>query len=100
MRAGELISTLEEKELLTELMSDEGNEDGSTSTGIQVYIGQETSVSAMKDCSMITATYEFEKGVYGKIGIIGPKRMDYEKVVDALNNVTGSLDRKFKKGKK
>ncbi|MBQ6369811.1 MAG: heat-inducible transcription repressor HrcA [Parasporobacterium sp.] len=100
MRAGELISTLEEKELLTELMTNEGAEDGNRSTGIQVYIGQETSLSSMKDCSMITATYEFEKGVYGKIGIIGPKRMDYEKVVDALNSVTDSLDRKFGKGNK
>ena len=100
MRAGELISTLEEKNLLTELMCDDPCEDGSRTTGIQVYIGQETPVNAMKDCSVITATYEFEEGVYGKIGIIGPKRMDYEKVVDALHNVTDSLDRKFSKGKK
>ena len=47
----------------------------------------------------MTATYEFEEGVYGKIGIIGPKRMDYEKVLDALKNVTGSLDKKFGKNK-
>jgi len=99
-KAGELISTLEEKKLLTELMTNECQDEGSKTTGIQVYIGQETPVHSMKDCSVITATYEFEKGVYGKIGIIGPKRMDYEKVVDALNNVTGSLDRKFHKGKK
>ena len=99
-KAGELISTLEEKVLLTELMSDDGTSSQEGSTGIQVYIGQETPVSAMKDCSVITATYEFEKGIYGKIGIIGPKRMDYEKVVDALNKVTGSLDRKFGKNKK
>ena len=100
MKAGELISTLEEKELLTDLMSEECSDGQGKTTGIQVYIGQETPVNAMKDCSVITATYEFEEGVYGKIGIIGPKRMDYEKVVDALKNVTGSLDRKFNKNKK
>ncbi len=99
MRAGELISTLEEKELLTELMTDE-QEEGSNTTGIQVYIGEESPVNAMKDCSVITATYEFEEGVYGKVGIIGPKRMDYEKVVDALHNVTSSLDKKFSRNKK
>lgn len=98
MKAGEIISTLEEKELLTELMSENKSECEGKTTGIQVYIGQETSVNAMKDCSVITATYEFEKGVYGKIGIIGPKRMDYEKVVKALSNVTDSLDKKFHKG--
>ena len=95
MRAGELISTLEEKELLTELMTDE-QEEGSSTTGIQVYIGEESPVNAMKDCSVITATYEFEKGVYGKVGIIGPKRMDYEKVMDNLKTLKTSLGDLFK----
>ncbi|MCF0229184.1 MAG: heat-inducible transcription repressor HrcA [Parasporobacterium sp.] len=99
MRAGEIISTLEEKELLTELMTEDHGDDSDKTTGIQVYIGKETPVNSMKDCSVITATYEFEKGVYGKVGIIGPKRMDYEKVVAALSNVTDSLDKKFNKDK-
>ena len=51
----------------------------------------------MKDCSVVTATYELEEGVTGTIGIIGPKRMDYEKVVEALKKVTDELDDKFKK---
>ena len=97
-KAGELISTLEEKELLTNLLSDDAVESENT-TGIQVYIGNESPVSAMKDCSVVTATYEFEDGVYGKVGIIGPKRMDYEKVLEALNNVTGSMDEVYKKKK-
>lgn len=91
-----LISTLEEKKLLGNLLVDNSAENSST-TDIQVYIGSETEVDSMKDCSVVTATYEFEKGVYGKIGIIGPKRMDYEKVVDALKDVTGNLDKKFRR---
>ncbi len=47
-------------------------------TGIQVYIGDETPVQTMKDCSVVTATYELGEGMKGTIGIIGPKRMDYE----------------------
>lgn len=51
----------------------------------------------MKDCSVVTATYEIEEGVFGKVGIIGPKRMDYEKVVNTLENLMTDLDNIFKK---
>ena len=47
----------------------------------------------MKDCSVVTATYELGEGVKGTIGIIGPKRMDYEKVMDNLKNLRVQLDR-------
>ena len=38
----------------------------------------------MKDCSVVTTTYELGEGMRGTIGIVGPKRMDYEKVVDYI----------------
>lgn len=90
-RASQLLTTLEEKSQLTELIN-EGDEE----TGIQVYIGSESPVQSMKDCSVVTATYELEDGFKGTIGIIGPKRMDYEKVVDALRNVKEQLSDTFK----
>ena len=65
--------------------------------GIQVYIGSETPVQMMKDCSVVTATYELEEGVKGTIGIIGPKRMDYDKVVTTLKTLTTQLDNIYKK---
>jgi len=86
---------LEEKELLTNLISD--SLDSSQNQGIQVYIGNETPVQTMKDCSVVTATYQFEDGLRGTIGIIGPKRMDYDKVVEALKAVKSQLDTVFKK---
>ena len=67
------------------------------SRGIQVYIGDETPVESMKECSVVTATYEIEEGVYGKVGIIGPKRMDYQKVVSTLQMLMTQLDDIFKK---
>ena len=51
----------------------------------------------MKDCSLVTATYELDGGGTGTIGIIGPKRMNYKKVVKTLKNLTGELDEIFKK---
>ena len=93
-RATELLYTFEEKKLLQELITDRfGEEDN---RGIQVYIGNETPVESMKDCSLVTATYELQEGVYGKVGIIGPKRMDYEKVVKTLQNLMSQLDDIFK----
>ena len=94
-KACELLYTLEEKKMLTEFIHDQV--DGEESRGIQVYIGDETPVKSMKDCSVVTATYEIEEGVYGKVGIIGPKRMDYEKVVSTLQTLMTQLDEIFKK---
>lgn len=93
-KATELLYTFEEKKQLTELIADKM--DDGEQRGIQVYIGDETPVKSMKDCSVVTATYEFGEGVYGKIGIVGPKRMDYEKVVSTLQSLMNQLDDIFK----
>ncbi len=66
-------------------------------SGIQVYIGDEAPVKAMKDCSIVTANYELGEGLRGTIGIIGPKRMDYEKVLSTLRNLMTQLDTILKK---
>lgn len=94
-RASEIINTFEEKQMLTELVQDTLSDENST--GIQVYIGDETPISSMKDCSVVTATYELGEGMRGTVGIIGPKRMDYDKVVDALKTITHQLDELYKK---
>ena len=91
-----LLSTFEEKQMLSAWANDEPPEDDKEH-GIQVYIGEESPVESMKDCSVVTATYRFKEGVYGKIGIVGPKRMDYEKVVGTLENCMQQLDDIFKK---
>lgn len=93
-RASELINTLEEKQLLSGLLQD--NSSGQDDTGIQVYIGDETPVQSMKDCSVVTATYELGEGMKGTIGIIGPKRMDYDKVVGTLKTLQNQLDEIYK----
>jgi heat-inducible transcriptional repressor len=62
-----------------------------------VYIGEETSVQSMKDCSVVTATYELSDGVKGSIGIVGPKRMDYEKVVSTLQTLMAQMDLIYRK---
>ncbi len=94
-KASELIYTLEEKQQLAALGSDSLSSE--TETGIQVYIGNESPIQTMKDCSVVTATYELSEGVKGTVGIIGPKRMDYEKVMDSLKELKTQLDGILKK---
>ena len=93
--ASRLIGTLEQKELLQELVDDVNSSE--SSSGIQVYIGEEAPVQTMRDCSIVTANYELGEGLRGTIGIIGPKRMDYEKVLNTLRNLMTQLDSILKK---
>lgn len=93
-KASQLLSTLEQKEMLQELIDDVNASE--ENTGIQVYIGDETPLQTMKDCSVVTANYELGEGIRGTIGIIGPKRMDYEKVLSTLKNLMKQLDATFK----
>ena len=92
-RASELISAFEEKKELANLVTESMAQ--TSDIGIQVYIGNEAPIQNMKDCSVVTATYELGSGIRGTIGIIGPKRMDYEKVVDSLKTLKRQLDNVF-----
>ena len=83
----------EEKHPLLSLMDKEEN-----GTGIQVSIGSELQNEEMKDCSVVTASYDLGDGMYGRIGIVGPKRMDYDKVVGILKDLTGQLDVVYRQG--
>ncbi len=96
-KASELISTFEDTSDLTSIVENTLSADAEE-TGIQVYIGNETPVQAMKDCSVVTATYELGDGMKGTVGIIGPKRMDYDKVITTLKNMRHALDDLYKKG--
>lgn len=94
-KASQILNLLEEKQMLTDLVQETLTKEGNN--GIQVYIGNESPVQSMKDCSVVTATYELEEGMQGTIGIIGPKRMDYEKVVGIMQTLMKQLDNIYKK---
>lgn len=93
-KASELIQTLEEKQMLAELVTETLSKEDK---GIQVYIGSESPIKSMKDCSVVTATYELGQGLQGTVGIIGPKRMDYENVMSTLKTLMDQLDDVFHK---
>ncbi len=94
-RASDLISAFEEKQDLKDLFIN--SETGEPGTGIQVYIGDESPIRQMRDCSVVTATYELGDGIHGTVGIVGPKRMDYKMVMDNLKTLKVQLDEIFNK---
>ena len=95
--AKEIFNAFEEKQLLQEIVTETLSKD--ENRGIQVYIGNEAPVQNMKDCSVVTATYELGEGMHGTIGIIGPKRMDYENVMKTMKTLMNELDEIFHKEK-
>lgn len=91
-KASEFLQKFEDKDDLAELISEAEEDAKETGKGLRVYIGNENPVKNMKDVSVVTATYELGDGVKGTIGIIGPKRMNYQKVMDSLRNLKVQLE--------
>jgi heat-inducible transcriptional repressor len=54
---------------------------GSRAQGVQIYIGGESGLVPLDECSVITAPYEVDGEVLGTVGVIGPTRMAYERVI-------------------
>ena len=77
--AREFITMLDEKEKLGELMTNDGDIE------LSVRIGKPDGLSG--NCSMVTARYSIGGTEIGKAGVIGPERMDYDKVVSVLHYI-------------
>lgn len=53
--------------------------------GVQIFIGQESGYDMLDDCSLVTSPYEVEGEVVGVLGVIGPKRMAYDRVIPVVD---------------
>jgi heat-inducible transcriptional repressor len=53
--------------------------------GVQIFIGGESGYSPLDECSMVTAPYEVDGEVVGTLGVIGPTRMAYERVIPIVD---------------
>lgn len=83
------LEMLEHKEHLTDILVK--REDG-----VIVTIGNENIDIEMQDCSLITATYTINGQFAGKLGVIGPTRMKYDKITSIIEYMTDNLSRTFK----
>lgn len=87
-----LIKLNEDKEKLIEIVNSDFNE-----KGINVKIGSENSLAELKDLSLVSTVYKDGDKAIGVLGIIGPKRMEYEKMMSLVNAVSKILNEFFKK---
>jgi heat-inducible transcriptional repressor len=90
-KAKEFLEVLDEKELLFNLLM------SSTQNGsIKIKIGEENKIEEIKDCSLLTTTYGLGNKVVGTIGIIGPTRMNYSKVISSLSYIRNKINHQIK----
>ncbi len=85
-KAKSFISFIENKESVVDMLLKSGFHD------IEITIGSENCYEEVSNCSLITATYSLNGKTIGKIGVIGPTRMDYSKVVSIVKSIAYDLN--------
>ena len=70
-----------------------GDEAASENGGLSIRIGKENTQDIMKQSSVITANYYVGDKVMGKLGIIGPTRMDYPRTIAKIKKISAILNR-------
>ena len=78
-KAKSFLSVLETKDKLIRLLENHGE------MAFTVRIGPETGIPELEDCSLVTATYRLSDNTHGTIGVIGPTRMEYGRVLGILS---------------
>jgi heat-inducible transcriptional repressor len=84
-RLRELFELFETKTLLVQLL--EGSQ---RAQGVQIFIGGESGIGPLDECSVVAAPYEVDGQVVGTVGVIGPTRMAYERVIPIVD-ITAKL---------
>ncbi|HHW00502.1 MAG TPA: heat-inducible transcription repressor HrcA [Clostridiaceae bacterium] len=91
-KAKEFLSVLDEKYVLYSIMDSVSND-----RLINVLIGAENKVEEIKDCSLVTTTYSLGGMTIGSIGVIGPTRMEYSKVISSMKFIREKLNQEINK---
>lgn len=86
-KAREMYSFLEDKKNLKRLIAD------TDSKGVRAKIGKENEPEILKDCSLVTVDYSLDGKAVGKLGVIGPKRMNYSQVFASLDLISQEINK-------
>jgi heat-inducible transcriptional repressor len=82
----QVIGALEHRRLLLEVVAD-----GLSVGSVSVRIGAENHIEGMQFCSVITASYGAGETAIGSLGVVGPTRMDYQRTIAAVHEVSSNL---------
>jgi len=88
-RVRELLSFFEKNDIF-KLVED------TTNTGLSVTIGKENSINAMRDCTVISVPYQLSGTEKGTIAIVGPTRMEYQKVIPLIKYLAAHMSKMYK----
>ena len=94
VRAKEILSFLEEKKSLYKLLAKayKNDHEDNGKRKVNIVIGRENEFTEIKNCSVVMTSYSIGQKVIGSIGIIGPTRMEYAKVVSSLEFLSKNLN--------
>lgn len=82
-----LLTLLENEDVVTEVLSSAGPTERPA-----IQIGEEIKIRELSECSVVSATYRLGDDVVGRVGVIGPRRMEYARVVGVVNAITRQLE--------
>ena len=91
-KAKQFIDMMDEKRTLRDLL-----DKTKSSNGVTVLIGTETEMEQVAGLSIVTARYKLNDVSIGSIGIIGPTRMEYSKVISSMNIIKQAINREIQK---
>jgi len=89
IKAREFFNILDAKDILRKILIQ--NKTGEKS-GVEIRIGTENEIEEIKDYSLVTATYSLDDVLIGSVGIIGPTRMAYPKVISSVNYIRKKIN--------
>lgn len=94
-RARDFMEFVQQKDQIRQLLRSENEGEGSGKETLKIVIGSENQQRQLQDCSVITATYRYQNFDLGSISVVGPMRMDYDKVVTALKYLAEDFPKLF-----
>lgn len=85
-----ILNAFEEKSKLLHILDKCLKEEGTT-----IIIGSESRIHEMQDCSIVTHTYKYGNNILGTVGVFGPKRMEYPKIISLVDYTANILSNKL-----